>query len=81
MVPWNSNTITVSASTLTRRVVRRLLELDSALSEVTVWTPAVPVTNVPDPASFLCSLRVLPGRGCPPDDRTGHTTGRVLNRQ
>lgn len=45
--------------TLTRRVVRRLLELDSALSQVAVWQPAVPVTNVPDPASFLCSLRVL----------------------
>ncbi len=43
---------------LTRRVVRRLIELEQERRSA-VWKPAVRVSNVPDPVSFQFSLRVL----------------------
>jgi hypothetical protein len=43
---------------LTRRVVRRLIEIEQERQAV-VWKPAPRVSNVPDPVSFQFTLRVL----------------------
>lgn len=44
---------------LTRRVVRRMIELEQAQAARQRWIPKPQVSNVPDPVSFQFSLRVL----------------------
>lgn len=44
---------------LTRRVVRRMIELEQAAMNKPRWQPTPRVSNVPDTVSFQFSLRVL----------------------
>ncbi len=45
--------------TLTRRVVRRVIELEQLILAAPLWTPTVKVSAVPDTASFQFSVRML----------------------
>lgn len=44
---------------LTRRVVRRMIELEQTAMSTPRWQPAPRVSNVPDPVTFQFSLRIL----------------------
>jgi len=44
---------------LTRRIVRRMIEIEQTGSHIQRYTPTPRVSNVPDTVSFQFSLRVL----------------------
>lgn len=44
---------------LTRRIVRRMIEIDQTGSSIRRFTPQPRVSNVPDTVSFQFTLRVL----------------------